>query len=260
MQTTTPGSTPSTGGTSVTPPPGATATTSAGLSISQMQALFKENFNQWSAPFATAAATAVARPLTKIPTYHYGAEHWGNMQLRTHDNKVVRFYDDLLAGKISIMNFFYADCQGVCPVATSNLKKVAELIKPRLGKDHFMYSFSLKPEKDTPAKLREYREMHGIENIPGWIFLTGTQYDLDIVRFRVSRWDNPGFDLSIEQHTGGLVVFNDNLARTSMVPSTHRPDYIVETISWVYPTRPLNERLKENREWRAGDPKYRPRA
>lgn len=232
--------------------------------VDEKKALFKERFDQWVAPFTAMGWTGqVPPPLpqSKIPVYHYGAEHWGNMQLRTHDNKTVRFYDDLLKGKISIMNFFYGDCQGVCPLATANLKKVAELIKDRLGKDHFMYSFSLKPEKDTPAKLREYREMHGIENIPGWIFLTGTQYDLDTVRFRVTRWDNPGFDLNIEQHTGQLVVFNDKLSRTSMVPSTHRPDYIVETISWVYPMRPLSVRLKENRDWSSKfenqDPKIR---
>lgn len=223
------------------------------LSNDEKKAIFKESFDKWTAPWTSKGYTGkVPPPLTKIPVYHYGAEYWGNMLLRTHEGKPVRVYDDLLKGKISIMNFFYADCQGVCPIATSNLKKVAELLKDRLGKDHFMYSFSLKPEKDGPEKLRDYMEMHGIKT-NGWIFLTGTQYDMDTLRFRVTRWDNPGFDMDIEQHTGQLVVFNDANSRTSMVPSTHRPDYIVETVSWVYPTRPLAVRLKENREWQASN-------
>ena len=63
----------------------------------------------------------------------------------------------LLEGKNVLINFFYANCKdGVCPVTTENLVKFQKLLGDRCGKDVFMYSFSLAPEQDTPARLREY--------------------------------------------------------------------------------------------------------
>jgi len=32
--------------------------------------------------------------------------------LKTHEGKNVRFYDDLLKGKIVLINFMYASCKG----------------------------------------------------------------------------------------------------------------------------------------------------
>ncbi len=38
------------------------------------------------------------------------AEAFPNVELWTHDGRKVRFYDDLLAGKIVAINFFYISC------------------------------------------------------------------------------------------------------------------------------------------------------
>jgi len=50
-----------------------------------------------------AAAAAVAGP---APAYHFP-----NLVLRTHEGRNVRFYDDLVKGKIVLINFMYADCK-----------------------------------------------------------------------------------------------------------------------------------------------------
>lgn len=39
------------------------------------------------------------------------SERFPNLVLQTHEGKTVRFYDDLLAGKIVMINFMYADCK-----------------------------------------------------------------------------------------------------------------------------------------------------
>lgn len=39
------------------------------------------------------------------------SERFPNLVLKTHEGKTVRFYDDLLAGKIVMINFMYADCK-----------------------------------------------------------------------------------------------------------------------------------------------------
>jgi protein SCO1/2 len=40
------------------------------------------------------------------------ADRFPNVVLKTHEGKTVRFYDDLLKGKIVLINFMYATCKG----------------------------------------------------------------------------------------------------------------------------------------------------
>jgi hypothetical protein len=40
------------------------------------------------------------------------AERFPNVPLQTHEGKTVRFYDDLIKGKIVGINFMYATCTG----------------------------------------------------------------------------------------------------------------------------------------------------
>src|SRR4026209_1555209 len=76
--------------------------------------------------------------------------YFPNFELTTHEGKKVHFYDDLIKDKIVVINFMYANCQGVCMPVTMNLKKVQNLLGDRVGRDIFMYSITLKPEEDTP--------------------------------------------------------------------------------------------------------------
>src|SRR5215813_9824773 len=111
-----------------------------------------------------------------------GSGYFTNALLRTHENKQVKFYDDLIKDKHVIIHLMYANCEGICPAATANLMKLHEALKDRIGRDLFMYSITLKPEEDTPAVLKEYVEMHRVK--PGWVFLTGDPYDIATIRFR----------------------------------------------------------------------------
>lgn len=40
------------------------------------------------------------------------AERFKGIVLKTHEGKTVRFYEDLLQGKIVMINFMYATCKG----------------------------------------------------------------------------------------------------------------------------------------------------
>lgn len=178
------------------------------------------------------------------PAASLGPEYYTNTVLRTHENKEVRFYDDLIKGKLVVFNFMYANCQGACPMTTANLLKVQHALKNRVGKDIFMYSITLKPEEDDPKALKEYAEMHGVK--PGWLFLTGDPFELTTIRFRLFRWDNPGLDFDVNQHTGMVRIINDTINRWSMCPTLAQPYQIVNAISWAEPTKPYKVRLQEN--------------
>ena len=120
----------------------------------------------------TAAEPDRARHVgTRAPT-------WPNVPLVTHDGRTVTFYDDLIRGKVVAINMMYAECEGICPLATSNLVRVQALLGARGGRDVFLYSLTLQPELDTPQRLQAYAEMHGVQ--AGWWFLTGAHADLDL--------------------------------------------------------------------------------
>lgn len=160
--------------------------------------------------------------------------YFTNALLTTHEGKKVKFYDDLLRNKITIVNMMYAKCDGICPAVTTNLKKVYEGLKGRIGVDTFMYSITLKPEQDSPKALKHFAEMHNAV-VPGWQFLTGDPDEIETIRFRLFRWDHPGLDNNIDQHTGLVFIYNDNLSRNCKSPAMSSVRSLLTTISWMDP-------------------------
>jgi len=158
--------------------------------------------------------------------------YFPNVTLRTQDNKQVHFYDDLIKGKIVMINFFYAKCEGVCPLITANLVKVQRLLGERVGRDIFMNSISLKPEEDTPAMLKGYEEMHRIGR--GWKLLTGKPDDIELLRRSLGFTNpNPVIDKDKSQHIGNVRYGNEPLMLWAACPGMAHAKWIVESISWV---------------------------
>lgn len=160
------------------------------------------------------------------------AQRIPNVALRTHTGATVRFYDDLVRGKIVVINMMYADCEGLCPPMTNNLVRVQKLLGNRVGKDIFMYSITLRPEKDTPQDLADYAEMHGVE--PGWTFLTGAPQDVERLRYALGFFDpDPAVDKQAARHVGMVRIGNDAFNRWSMAPALAVPEQIVSSILHV---------------------------
>jgi len=90
-------------------------------------------------------------------------------QLTNQDGQ--SFGSGQLAGKIWIADFVYTTCPGPCPMISG---RMSELQKPLEKSDVHLVSFSVDPEKDTPAVLRGYAAKFQAE--PGrWDFLTGAK-------------------------------------------------------------------------------------
>jgi protein SCO1 len=179
------------------------------------------------------ARAATARPI-RAPKAgkRYGAEYFSNVTLTTHEGNKVRFYDDLIRGKIAVINMMYAQCEGICPTMTANLVRVQELLGERVGREIFMYSITLLPEQDTPQNLREYAEMHGVK--PGWLFLTGTRAGIQRLRYQLGFYDpDPVVDGDKSSHTRAVRIGNDIYDRWLMAPALAEPKQIVATINHV---------------------------
>jgi len=159
--------------------------------------------------------------------------YFPNLVLTTHEGRRVRFYDDLIKDKIVTINFMYTQCEdGRCPLATANLVRVQKLLKDRVGRDIFMYSFTLAPEHDTPAVLKRYAKAYGVG--PGWTFVTGSPPDMEVLRRKLGfAWANPVRDAKRSSHTGNLRYGNEPLQLWSACPAMSKPEWIVESMSWL---------------------------
>jgi protein SCO1/2 len=191
-----------------------------------------------AAPFAGALVARADTPTPAPPSNNITSRerlrqlHFPNVLLTTHQGKQVRFYDDLLKDKTVLINFMYAQCEGVCPGITMNLTRLQKLLGARVGRDIFMYSFTLKPEQDTPKKLAEYARMHGAG--PGWLFLTGAPADMELLRRKLGFTDpDPVIDADKSSHIGNVRYGNEPTQRWGSCPGMSKPSWIAESISWV---------------------------
>jgi protein SCO1 len=157
------------------------------------------------------------------------ADYFPNVTLRTHEDKTVRFYDDLIAGKFVVINFMYTGCGDICPGMTVNLVEVQRRLGERVGRDIFMYSITLQPELDTPEILRGYAETFDVQ--PGWLFLTGERTDIEMLRRKLGFIDpDPVVDGDREQHIGIVKFGIERLDRWAGCPALTAPEQIVRSI------------------------------
>jgi len=168
-------------------------------------------------------------------------QHLPNVPLITHEGKSVRFYDDLVKNKIVSLNFFFANCDEVCPLVMANLANVQKLLGKQVGRDIFMYSFTLKPEEDTVDVIRRHREMYHAG--PGWTFLTAKPEDMEKLRKAIGfTYPEPEIDKDKTQHIGNIRYGNEPLMLWSACPGMAHAKWIAESLEWAI--RPETNRIQ----------------
>jgi protein SCO1/2 len=171
------------------------------------------------------AGAAIVRPVAM------GRKNIPNVPVTSQQGKTYQFYEDLVKGKTVLINFFYAECTGICPRMTSNLLKIQKALGDCVGRDTFIYSISLKPEQDTPANLSHYAGMHGIKPGSGWLFLRAKRSNMELLRERLGFKDSePTLDADVNEHTGILRIGSDVYDRWAAYPLLGKVETIVEVI------------------------------
>ena len=170
--------------------------------------------------------------------YSQGAAKFTNAVLRTHDNKEVKFYDDLIRGKQAVINLMYADCHGACPLVTTIMKRTYRDLKDRMGKDLFFYSISVK--QDTPEALKHYAKTRNAD-LPGWYFLTGDSYDIETIRYRLFNMGHIGVDSDFAMHSGTFRIVNDATNYWGHAQAFASQENIMQRIAWADPYKTPEE-------------------
>jgi protein SCO1 len=161
----------------------------------------------------------------------WGAGYFPNVELTTQDGKVVRFYDDLIKGKIVALDLIYTTCQYACPLETARMAQVQRLLGDRMGKDVFFYSITIDPDHDTPAVLKDYAEKYNAG--PGWLFLTGKAADIELISRKTGLYTEPDPN-NPDGHTPSLLVGNETTGQWMRNSATDNPKFLARTIGdWL---------------------------
>jgi protein SCO1/2 len=174
-------------------------------------------------------------PSGKCSQTHSGphADYFQNVIVYTHEGQRALFYDDLLRGKIVLINFMSVKNEALFPV-TRNLSKVQGLLGGKFGRGLFMYSITIDPKNDTPQVLRAFAEKY--EAGPGWMFLTAEPDVIESLRKRlfVSGGSHDHGAAPAEDCSLGLIRYgNEAVGLWGSVPATSDPKVIATRLSWV---------------------------
>jgi protein SCO1 len=121
-------------------------------------------------------------PQTDFQAYTANAlrQHFPNVLLTDQDNKKVHFYDDLIKGKIVIIQFMFSNCDRLCPMVTPNLLKVQKELEKEAPGAVKIVSITVDPDHDSPEVLKDYAAKFHVK--PGWQFYTGRRAEIDQIR------------------------------------------------------------------------------
>lgn len=181
-------------------------------------------------PAAIGAVLSTKResPQVSAPTSPWRDGYIPNVPVQTQDGKTFAFYDDLIKGKIVVVNFIFTGCSQLCPLTTARLAAVQAELGDAVGRDIFFYSVSLDPLNDTPEALKKFAA--GFKIGPGWQFLTGQPDDMKLIRERLGERSR-----DIGEHQALVILANDKTGEWGKDSAMSDTAHLVQTIRGLDP-------------------------
>lgn len=158
-------------------------------------------------------------------------KYFTDVVLSDQNGNKLRFYSDLLKGKVVIINSFFATCTGSCLPMNRNLQKVQAALGDRVGKDVFIISISVDPGVDTPARLKAYAKTLGAG--PGWYFLTGDKLDVDFALRKLGQYVEDKQD-----HTNIFIIGNEKTGLWKKAFGLAKSEELVKVVESVLNDHP----------------------
>jgi protein SCO1 len=152
-------------------------------------------------PAPPAQQTSAETP-AQVSNHDAARRYFTDTILLDSDGRELRFYSDLIEGKVVVINVFFATCKGSCPVMAETLAKLQDRLADHVGKDLNVISISVDPVNDTPGRLQTYAR--GTNARPGWYFLTGSKENVEIVLRKLGQFVDQR-----ENHSPIMLVGND---------------------------------------------------
>jgi protein SCO1/2 len=131
-----------------------------------------------------------------------GRTYFTDTMLVDQDGRRLRFYTDLVKGKVVVIHPFFTSCSGSCVTMADALTKLQDRLGDRLGKEVVLLSMTVDPANDQVERLAEHARK--LRARPGWHLLTGRREDLEQVERRLGQYVE-----AREAHNTTFVVGNE---------------------------------------------------
>lgn len=201
---------------------------SCGSALAQVRSESPSN----AAAVPKASATQQTAPgVEESPAHKY----FTDVILVNQNGEKMRFYSDLLQGKVVIINSFFATCQGSCLPLNRNLEKVQQALGDHVGRDVHIVSISVDPTVDTPASLKEYaKKLHAR---PGWYFLTGDKQNVDFALNKLGQ-----FVKDKQDHLNVFIIGNERTGLWKKAFGLAQSDELVKVVESVLNDQPAGDK------------------
>jgi len=158
-------------------------------------------------------------------------KYFTDVLLINQNGEKMRFYSDLLKGKVVIINSFFATCQGSCLPMNRNLEKVQQALGDHVGRDVFILSISVDPLVDTPPKLKDYAKK--LNARPGWYFLTGDKANVEFALKKLGQFVDDKQD-----HLNIFIIGNERTGLWKKAFGLAQSDELVKVVESVLNDQP----------------------
>jgi cytochrome oxidase Cu insertion factor (SCO1/SenC/PrrC family) len=177
-------------------------------------------------PEGTAAVIeAINRP-TAVVDGTLSSPEIPDVNVYDQDGKRLKFYTDLVKGRVVAINFIFTTCTTVCPPMTATFRRVQQDLTKGAGRDVRLISISVDPLVDTPERLRDFASKFKAE--PGWTFVTGEKMEIDsLLRALGAAVANKN------DHTPIVLVGNDAAGYWTRAYGLSAPSALVKVITEV---------------------------
>ena len=159
-----------------------------------------------------AADASIAKPAstgTRDPQVYFT-----DADLVTHDGRKIKFYSDMLKGKVAVVNVMYTSCTEACPLITHAMTQVRDDLGKLFGDKIFFISITSDPARDTPQALKKFAKKQNADGA-GWTFLTGRKNDIDLILKRLGALSE-----NVEEHPTVLYIMDvDRKRMRKMLPN-----------------------------------------
>ena len=117
-------------------------------------------------------------------------------------------------GQVLIVSFIYSRCPDVCPIVSSNLRWLSQVLADDYETNFSIISVTVDPWWDTQNVLGEYAEQRNLS----WPHLTGDLESLEPI------WES--FHVGLQTYTNVSNETNDGDSNNTS--GRHHPDYLVD--------------------------------
>ena len=133
-------------------------------------------------------------------------EYFTDLEVVDQNGERLRFFSDVLQGRIVVINVIFTNCVSACPLVTQLMTVAREEMVETVKDEVWYVSISVDPERDTPEVLKAFAKRQEVDE-SRWLFLTGDKQNIDHILRKLRRF-TPDLDAHSTQLLAGAIRGN----------------------------------------------------